>query len=301
MLPTWAQPNPADGRLEGALFAAAIALKSLDDLVRLNPVWLGCFRARQALVCARAACQWLRLNADEGALRDAVLLAAPGGDPGPAGRVLAAYHQWSKRRFQMSSTAIRTLGTALGLSLDADSAVVVETLETVLQTCQPPPLAAARLITALYQLRPDVEILGWMLADGVIATKLGWPTPVPLLLSARFHPVLRLNPGRGRLRPDDPDFTRVVCLALVTAIQTALNSANALTRRTATLLAEAPHLRTKGADRVIRMLLNQECVFATAPDSGLSRWAASRLMTRLEQFGAVREMSGRSSFKIYGL
>ena len=38
-----------------AAFAAGIALKSLDDLVRLDPVWAGCWRSRQALKCAAAA------------------------------------------------------------------------------------------------------------------------------------------------------------------------------------------------------------------------------------------------------
>jgi hypothetical protein len=38
-----------------AAFAAGIALKSLDDLVRTDPVWAGCWRSRQALKCAAAA------------------------------------------------------------------------------------------------------------------------------------------------------------------------------------------------------------------------------------------------------
>ncbi len=85
-LPGWAVLRGREPDDLAAAFAAGIALKSLDDLVRSTPVWAGCWRSRQALKCAAVAVWLMGRNEDEAALRDAVLLTAAGDDPGPAGR-----------------------------------------------------------------------------------------------------------------------------------------------------------------------------------------------------------------------
>jgi hypothetical protein len=90
-LPGWTLPRGSEPDEIAATFAAGIALKSLDDLVRSAPVWAGCWRARQALKCAAVAVRLMGRNEDEAALRDPVLLTAVGDDPGPAGRVLLAF------------------------------------------------------------------------------------------------------------------------------------------------------------------------------------------------------------------
>ena len=300
-LPGWAALRGSPVSEVDAAFAAGIALKSLDDLVRAGPAFASCWRARQALECAAAAVRLSGRSETRAELLDAVLLTAPGDDPGPAGRIFAAFNKLANRNGGLTTPFLADLAELMGFSRDENLSLFVDQVDMALQSGRAPPFAAAALISEICSAHPDAEILAFALADWLIAQKLSWDFCVPLLMSQRYGAAFRTPAGRGRLHPGDAGFAAAVCQALVAATRTALRSAGDIARRAERLAAVAPKIRTKGAEAVYRKLLDEAAVAGTAPGTGLSRWASTRLFERLESFGAVREISGRPTFRIYGL
>ncbi|MBC7285939.1 DUF1403 family protein [Hoeflea sp.] len=176
-LPAWGRPNGRDVTEADAAFAAGIALKSLEDLVRLDPVWAGCWRSRQALKCAAAAVQLMGRNEDEHALRDAVLLTAPGSDPGPAGNLFLAMQKVSARTGGVKTAFVEELAGCFALRWDDALASVPDLIDAATQSGRAAPFAAADMIDAICAVRPDAEGLAFTLADFVLANKLNWPKP----------------------------------------------------------------------------------------------------------------------------
>ena len=72
-------------------------------------------------------------------------------------------------------------------------------------------------------------------------------------------------------------------------------------RRADRLIAVAPGLRARGADVVVDRFLSDDAIVASAKTAGMSDRSLRRLFERLLKLGAVRELSGRAAFRIYGI
>jgi Protein of unknown function (DUF1403) len=302
-IPTWARASGREGQGE-PLFAAGAGLALLDACLRAGPPAAGALRDRLALQSAAASAKILRLNADAAALRD---LRFTVGDPlGPAANLLSLWRDGAGRPPSLDPDRILEAASRLDLPPPDASG-----LASSLKACAgvgDPVSAAAKAAALAFSAVPDAptapsEIFALWLFDITLARRLRWPRPVPLIATKLLDPNLRL-PGAGRRpRPTDPAWPTAAAGAIALAAAAALDLAAELARRSNTLIAIAPKLRSKPAQKIVGLLLAQDCVSPAeaARHAPMTGRAARRLFDRLVLLGAVREFSGRPAFRLYGL
>lgn len=295
-----------------AAFLAGANLLALDQILRsgeagAEPCFAGVLRQRLALKTAATCGRLAKLREDETALRDAEHLSG-GVETSPAGRVHRLWRLFATRSVRFDAA---TLSLAIE-HLEAQDVVDVRKLADALRDATASadvPLAAAveasEAATSYLAAVPtiDAEIFTLWLADVALAQKFGWKAPVPLLATVIVHPTLRRDPNGRRSRPSDHDWSNALVVAYALAAREAVDLAIPLSRQVKKLLEAAPKLRAKGAERVIDMLLVDDCVgpARAAKYAKLSDRSSRRLFDRLVELGAVRELSGRTSFRLYGL
>ncbi|WP_322626746.1 DUF1403 family protein [Paracoccus beibuensis] len=136
------------------------------------------------------------------------------------------------------------------------------------------------------------ETTALILADATLARALGWTHLTPLLATG-------LTPRDLRARC--VDLQQACHRTVVTAAGPASRLAADLARRAARLRAVAPKLRARGAGEAVALFLNRDALAPSALTEVMSDRAARRLCDRLVELGAVRELTGRPSFRLYGL
>jgi len=287
-VPGWLRRDPATDAAEAA-FRAGAALALLDARVRADVPFAGVWRRRLALSAAAASSKMIRRGEDIDQLRDAFFLrVSPSDEPGPAGRLLIAWRALD-RSAPLSDDAVHHVTSILDLKTDDALRIAVATAQADAQSNKPAPIAAAETARAMFKQRPDAELLGLWLADGVLATHLKWPMPLSLLAGGLMHPALRLN-GR-RPYPADDTWATACCVAYAVAALQACDLFADLARRSDKLIAVAPRLRAKGAAAVVQNLLADDAVPSTKQMTAISDRGLRRLFERLVALGAVRELT----------
>jgi len=265
--------------LEDAAFFSGAALAHLHLLFARDDVPHALLRNRLALRAAEACVAFSGRPERAGELRDAVHLLQPGDLPGPAGNT---YMSW--RRVVERSVSDKSLSRALPTLEPGQIATWLDAGRAA------PVNRAVMVLEAVLTEAPRAEVPALVLADAALARALGWDHLVPLLAAG-------LKRADLRKRGDD---LRLAChRALVSSMREAVRLAADLARRTAHLKAVAPKLRAKAAGEAVEIFLTQDAVAPAAlplPDR-----AARRLCDRLVDLGAVRELTGRDTFRLYGV
>jgi hypothetical protein len=272
---TWARSET----LEDVAFLSGAALAHLHLVLRHEEVPQPLFRDRLALRAAEACMTFSGRPERAGELRDTVHLLRLGDLPGPAGET---YLSW--RRAAERSLSVKALGRALPTFEPDQIAMWLDAGQGV------PVTRAALVLEVVLTDAPRAETSSLILADAALAQALGWDHVVPLLAAGLKRTDLR---KRG-------DDLRLAChRALVSSAVEAVRLAADLARRAAHLKAVAPKLRAKGAGDAVEMFLTRDAIAPSALP--LTDRAARRLCDRLVDLGAARELTGRDTFRLYGV
>jgi len=202
--PSWARATGRAGQGDPLFFAGA-NLALLDAHLRRDPPCAGALRQRLAVHSAVTCAKILRLRADEAALRD--LRFAIGDELGLAAKLLGLWRDLAVRPPRLDRDRIVDAGTRLGLAPPDPDALATD-LRDLAKGPDDPATAAANAAVSAFSVFPDApaaeaEILALWLFDLVLAIRLRWPRPVPLIATKVLDPGLRSD-GGGRLRPGDP-------------------------------------------------------------------------------------------------
>lgn len=303
-----ASKDIAPNALEDVALVAGAAIAALDAIVRREERWAGVWRQRLALTAAALTAKQGGRVGDEAALRDALLLTRPGDDVGPAGRMLLAWRRLTSLPAEKLLTG-KNIGAVLDdLGLAPDDESVSDLANDLRQLA-----ASEGMVGILTGAIASAErygfgrVPGTWLADALLAQRLGWPHALPLLGGEAIAGI-----RAGRSRPsgtaiaapdvrDEPDRVKTLLGGQARAALHAIDLSGEMGRRAERLLSVAPKLRARASDLVVERLLSDDAIVASEKIAGMSDRGLRRLFDRLVELGAVRELSGRPTFRIYGL
>jgi hypothetical protein len=278
VLPDWITSSRAETP-ENVVFLSGAALAHLHLVLARYEMPQSLLRDRLVLQAAEACMAVSGRPERTGDLRDALHLLRPGDLPGPAGET---YQCW--RRMVERPVSVKAVHRALP---ELDAATIANRLDAGKGA---PITRAATVLETVLMEAPRADVAALILADAALAQALGWEYLTPLLA---------VGLKRGDLRKREEDLRQACHRAVTASAIAAARLATDLARRAARLNAVAPKLRAKRAGQAVEMFQTRDAVAPSAlplPDR-----SARRLCDRLVELGAVRELTGRETFRLYGL
>jgi hypothetical protein len=270
---------------------AALAFAGLA--VDAGSAHLGCWLDRLALRAAAVTVALDGRTEGEIEIRDAWHLARPDQNPGPAGRAFALWRRMAGKSAPLAEPELLTVIMGdVGIRNGEALAEAIALARTLAESPLPPLTAVVETVAGSAARCPGLPAVPLLLADAVLARRLRWPVAVPLLA---------LGLDRRPLRPTASDWPVPCLAALGRGCAVAWDLHGEIGRRAGTLQAVRGALRSKSAGAVVEALLATDALCPARLPGGMSDRAGRRLFDRLMALGAVRELTGRPVFRLYGL
>ena len=234
-------------------------------------------------------------------IRDAYHFTQPGEACGPDGDLLAFWRKAVGLRLRERDWQI-ALGSFMGANYDADLSGWMASGAKLAQS-NGPFLACVCVLRAVLEIDDRAERIACMLSDVMLARALNWSAILPVSSQNLTKGILR-DLAAGKQGVD-----LKVQASLLTSIEEAISLSRDLAQRAFALQATAPKLRAKGSSAAVEVFLTEDAVAPSTTLSPLIKGtgvpmtdrAARRFCDRLVELGVAQELTGRSTFRLYGI
>lgn len=301
-LPAWVTSGRAE-TFESVAFRSGAALTVLDQLVTdpSQGVPLKLLANQLALHAATATSKLEERLAGEADIRDAYHLAPPGEARGPDGDILAFWRDAARLKLTGRDWHDPVQGLVGAAFADDTFSWIAAGADRA--RSHGPLSGCAAVMRAVLEVDDRAERIACMLADVVLARALNWVSALPVTAQQLTKTMLRdlVAEGQGA--------ELKVQARLLISIEDTIHLARDLATRAAALRAVTPKLRAKGAKAAADLFLSEDAI---GPSMMLSPTiqgtsipmtdrAVRRFCDRLVELGVAHELTGRSTFRLYGI
>jgi hypothetical protein len=301
-LPSWVTSGRAE-TFESVAFRSGAALTVLDQLISdpSQAVPLKLIANQLALQAATATSKLEGRLAREADIRDAYHLTPAGEARGPDGDLLAFWRDVVRLKL----TGREWHGSVQGLvgAAFADDVLRLMASGATRAKSHGPLAGCVAVMRAVLEVDDRAERIACLLSDIVVARALNWTSVLPVTAQHLTKTMLR------DLVADGQGAELKVQAGLLGSIEGTIKLARDLASRAAALRAVTPKLRAKGSKAAADLFLSEDAIGPSTMLSptiqgttiAMTDRAARRFCDRLVELGVARELTGRPTFRLYGI